>query len=53
MRGGRGRGDYGRGGRIMGYGWWVGVALGGVRVGKVSCGFPEAALDAKLRNLCY
>lgn len=27
------------------------MALGGVIVGKVSCSFPEEALDAKLRNL--
>ena len=27
------------------------MAPGGVRVRKVSCGFPEEALDAKLRNL--
>lgn len=28
--------------------WW----LRRRRVGKVSCGLPEEALDAKLRNLC-
>ena len=43
----------GRGGRIMGCGWEAGVAPGRVRVGKVGCGCPEEALDAKLRNLCY
>ena len=35
----------------MGCGWEAGVAPGRVRVGKVGCGCPEEALDAKLRNL--
>ena len=35
------------------YGVWErgGGGSGGVRVGKVSCGLPKKALDAKLRNL--